>query len=80
MGLDTVRRSCSELAMSAQHWLQRELRLLYEYGEHDTFTKDAQRILTGLAAYSSTPKVSLTDALDQAGVEYATIRIDNDVD
>ena len=55
--------------MSAQRWLQAELRLLYEYDETEGFQRDAHRILAGLIAFaSSPPAVTLDDSLDQAGV------------
>ena len=62
--------------MSAQRWLQAELRLLYEYDEHTDYERDAQRILTGLTAFDSQPSpVTLSDALDQAGVDVTRIRL-----
>ena len=57
--------------MSAQRWLQAELRLLYEYGEHEDFQRDAHRILAGLIRFASKPPtVTLGDELDQAGVHH----------
>ena len=67
--------------MSAQRWLQAELRVLFEYGEHEDYQKSAHRILAGLTAFTYlTPQVSLRDALDQAGVDYTVVTMDADVD
>jgi len=64
--------------MTPQQWLQKELRLLYEYGESTTFERDAERILADLERFSSEPlpqTASLVDALDQAGVPYTRIEL-----
>ncbi len=61
--------------MSAQTFLQAELRLLYEYDEHTSFVEDAQRILKGLATFNDLSPVTLADALDQAGAQVTTFKM-----
>ena len=63
--------------MTPLQWLTARLRLLYEYGEATTFHNDAEIILEGLAALDGkTGRVSLRDALDQAGESYTVINMD----
>jgi hypothetical protein len=65
--------------MTAHKWLTKELRLLYEYGEHTTFDKDAQRILAGLIAFSSKPPRSpLVEAVEKAGAEITYVSMDQE--
>ena len=64
--------------MTELQWLTARLRLLYEYGEATTFGNDAEIILEGLAALDGkTGRVSLRDALDQAGTPYTVINMDD---
>ena len=76
--MDTFRSRHSELAMTDLQWLTGELRLLFEYGEHEHFDKSAQRIIEGLERFNTEPRpLSLVDALDQAGVDYTRIKMVN---